>query len=84
MGFSGIACENQVLINGIECPLVSSSINNLICKFTNLSSFEPNVDYNLEVRIKNLGYALPDSNFVVKFVPIITSLYPNIGNFLAI
>ena len=81
MGFSGTPCLNQILINEIECPLVSSSISELICKFSELFSFEPNVDYNLEVRVKNIGFAIPDRNFAVKFIPVITEFYPNIGNF---
>ena len=56
-----------------------SSTTQLTCKFANIIGLEPNTPYKIEVRIKNIGFALQEKNFEINFLPVITAITPNIG-----
>lgn len=80
-GFSSNQCENQVLIGGVVCPLTSSSSTSLTCQLsTSNSQLQSNVQYPVEVLVKNFGYALQSSTFLITFVPVITSFTPTTGS----
>ena len=79
-GFSLIQCENQVLINGFECEIFNFTQNQLNCYLNNSTSLQPNIAYNIEVLVKNIGFALKTSFLQIKFLPVITSFEPKIGS----
>lgn len=56
-----------------------SSTTQLTCKFAIIIGLKPNTPYKIEVRIKNIGFALQEKNFEIKFLPVITAITPNIG-----
>ena len=65
----------------MECPLISSSATKLVCKLTNeASSLQANKEYQLNVLVKNIGYATYNESFVLKFSPSIISMSPEIGS----
>ena len=79
-GFSNNACENQVLIGDHICVPDSSSTTQLVCHIGLNSGLYANYDYQVEVLIKNSGYAIQETNFLVKFLPKVTSFTPRIGS----
>ena len=81
-GFSSISCENEVLVGGVLCPVISSTNQSLVCNLGLNSGLLPNIDYLFEVYIKNLGFALHKSLFRIKFQSIITSFLPSNGTFI--
>lgn len=79
-GFSATTCENKILIGGHKCPLTSSSTTQLVCIIGDDSGLLPNYPYQIEVNVKNIGFAVPSSVFTVQFSPVITSISPVIGS----
>ena len=78
--FSANSCENQVFIGGVECSITTASSNRIVCKLDPNSGLSPNIAYNIELAIKNIGYAIKSGTFLISFLPAITSISPNIGN----
>jgi hypothetical protein len=72
--FSKIMCENEVYINGILCRLYSSSSTELTCKIGIGSGLIPNKFYEIEVLIKNQGYALHTDFYEIAFLPVVFSV----------
>jgi hypothetical protein len=72
--FSKIMCENEVYINGILCRLYSSSSTELTCKIGIGSGLFSNKFYEIEVLIKNQGYALHTDFYEITFLPVIVSV----------
>ena len=54
-GFSDNQCENEVYIGGVNCPIISSSTNQLTCSLGAKSGLLANNNYPVEVLIKNRG-----------------------------
>lgn len=80
-GFSANQCENEIWIGGLLCPLSSSSTTQLICQIPmNETQLQPNTNYQVDVLVKNIGYADYDSTFQIQFSPIITSITPDQGS----
>lgn len=78
--FSTIECENKVIIGEEECPIFSSSATQIECQLNANSTLEPNVQYSIEVLIKNIGYALQNNAFSIKFSPVILTITQNVGS----
>lgn len=80
-GFSENSCENQVFIGEVECPLFFSSTDKLICKLTTgASNLLINTKYQLNLLVKNIGFANYNESFQLMFSPSITSMSPNLGS----
>ncbi len=62
------------------CPLIASSTSSLTCKISSNSQLLSNFQYKVEVLVKNFGYALQDSSFLISFLPVITSFTPTQGS----
>ena len=78
--FSATECENQVLIGDIPCALKSSSTTQLTCQLGPNSGLIPGVVYQLNVLVKNIGFALKTENFPINFIPTVTSFSPTVGS----
>lgn len=81
-GFSTTQCENQVFVNGINCPIKTSSSSQLVCQFDSNTSLQPNVAYSIEVLVKNIGYALQNRTYLLRFLPSVTSVSQNVGSLM--
>ncbi len=79
-GFSATSCENQVYIDDVLCPLISSSTSQLECKLAYNSGLQPNIAYQVKVLVKNIGYTLQNDLFILIFLPIVTSFAPQTGS----
>lgn len=62
------------------CPLINSSSTKLECKFASNLNLEPNIQYQFQVLVKNLGYALQNGSFSIRFLPLIESITPTSGS----
>jgi len=61
--------------------LTSSSTTSLTCQLSSSNSqLQSNVQYPVEVLVKNFGYALQSSTYLITFVPVITSFTPTSGS----
>jgi len=78
--FSSTQCENQVLIGDFACPLTSSSPTQLVCQLGANSGLRPNYPYKVRVRVANMGYALLNDTFTLKFVPKVVSVSVSSGS----
>jgi hypothetical protein len=54
-GFSSNQCENEIYIGGINCPISTSSNNQLTCVLGSKSGLLANINYPVEVLVKNRG-----------------------------
>jgi len=54
-GFSSNQCENEVYIGGVNCPINSSSTNQITCILGPKSGLIANTNYPIEVSVKNKG-----------------------------
>ncbi len=54
-GFSSNQCENEVYIGGVNCPINSSSTNQITCILGPKSGLLANTNYPVEVSVKNKG-----------------------------
>jgi len=79
--FSSRECDNQILIGGVVCPLLSSSGDQLICQLSDESRLMSNILYQIEVLVKNIGYALHNGTFQVEFSSIVTAVSSHIGKY---
>ena len=79
-GFRTTQCENKVLIGGVDCPITTSSATQIVCKLADNSSLIPNYPYKIELLVKNIGYALQNSSYSLRFLPVITALSPTRGS----
>ena len=79
--FSSRECDNQILIGGVICPLLSSSVNLLICQLSDDSRLMPNILYQIEVLVKNIGYAIHNGRFQVEFSSIVTAVSSQLGKY---
>ena len=77
--FSSNQCENRVVIGGVECPVIQASVNEIVCKLDSNSGLIPNEPYNVELAIKNIGYAIKNGTFSISFLPAITAISSAIG-----
>ena len=59
--------------------MIQASVNEIVCKLDSNSGLIPNVPYNVELAIKNIGYALKNGTFSISFLPAITSISPAKG-----
>ncbi len=75
-------CKNQVLIGGVNCPIINTTSNEIICKLNENSGLQPNIAYKIEVLINNLGYAIQNGTFLINFNSIIQSVSPSSGSIL--
>ena len=61
--------------------MTSSSTTSLTCQLSSSNSqLQSNVQYPVEVLVKNFGYALQSSTYLITFVPVITSFTPTSGS----
>ena len=77
--FSSTNCENEIFIGPVNCQIQSSSSTNIVCQIGSNSNLQAGTDYLVQVRVKNIGYAIPSSVFKLKFLPIISSSTPEQG-----
>ena len=42
-GFSAQSCQNQIIIGGVDCPILSTSTTELTCKLSDNSGLYPNI-----------------------------------------
>lgn len=80
--FSLTDFKNQVLIGGVNCPIINNTSNEIICKLNENSGLQPNIEYKIEVLINNLGYAIQNGTFLINFDSIIQSVSPSSGSIL--
>ena len=62
------------------CPVLTSSTTSLTCQISSSSHLVSNIDYKVEVLVKNFGYALQDSSFLISFLPVIISFSSTQGS----
>ena len=74
--FSKNPCENEVYINGAFCRLISSTSTSITCKIGRKSGLIPKQSYQIEVLVKNKGYALHNDLHEISFLPAIWSVTP--------
>ncbi|CAF0756351.1 unnamed protein product [Brachionus calyciflorus] len=79
-GFSSTQCENKVLIGEVECNIVTSSETSITCKLGKNSRLTPNKLYGIELLVDNIGYALPNNFYQIKFISVIDSIEPVEGS----
>ncbi len=77
--FSKNSCENEVYIDGTFCRLISSTSTSITCKIGLKSGLIPNKFYQIEVLVKNIGYALHNGLNQITFLPVILSIKPKKG-----
>ena len=78
--FSSRMCDNLILIGGVICPLLTSSAEELVCQLSDDSGLMPNHFYQVEVLVRNIGYASHNGTFQVQFWPVVTALSSQSGN----
>ncbi|CAF0710276.1 unnamed protein product [Brachionus calyciflorus] len=79
-GFSSNQCENEVYLGGKKCSIQSSSTSRITCKLGANSGLSPNKLYDVEVLVKNIGFALQNDYYQINFQQVITSLTPTRGS----
>lgn len=77
--FSKNSCENEVYIDGTFCRLISSTSTSITCKIGLKSGLISNKSYQIEVLVKNIGYALHNHLNEIAFLPVILSVVPKKG-----
>ena len=72
------------MIGSYSCPIDSNthSENYLMCTVGLNSSLVPSRVYQINVLVKNIGYAIAQKWISFKFTPKIFAIEPYIGNFL--
>ena len=78
--FSTAQCQNEVSVGPASCSIQSSSATQIVCKLGANSQLKAGLDYMLQVRVKNVGYALPSREFKIKFLPMVSSVTPTKGS----
>ena len=72
---------NQVLIGSYSCPVTSSTPTQIICKIGFNSGLIAGLNYSVDVLVGNYGFAIRNTTYLFQFLPILTSITPNIGMF---
>jgi len=70
-GFSELQCENEVYIGGVLCKQTPGNwtTSQLFCRLGMGSGLAQGADHQVEVLVKNFGYALHSDTFKVTFMP---------------
>ena len=70
------------MVGLVSCRIQFSSNTSIICQIGINSNLQAGTDYLVQVRVKNIGIAIPRSVFMLKFLPIISLSSPAQGLYL--
>jgi hypothetical protein len=80
-GFSTEASSNSIYFGTTNaCTVLESTTETIICQIDYRSKLIPNLLYDIEIQVDNLGNAIPNDNFKFGLQSFISSISPDIGN----
>lgn len=80
-GFSSEKCENEVYIGDKLCSIISVTKTQIKCQIGKASGLESYKNHSVEVKVKNIGYALKLDNYIfVRFLAAAIDVTPKQGS----
>jgi len=81
-GFSALQCANEVYIGGVLCKQTPGNwtTSQLFCRLGMGSGLAQGADHQVEVLVKNFGYALHSDTFTARYIPKVRCFIRNFFN----